>query len=120
MDFSFAPAAILHWKKMKKKKKKKMLENLSKRALSSTGAPIVVTLQPMGPESTYTYCYSCNNKIHTTTSINYKSIAWLSSLLMCVVGCFFGCCLIPFCIDSCSNIKHKCPECDAFLGLYKP
>lgn len=33
--------------------------------------------------------------------------------------CFCGPCLIPFCLDECMNIKHTCPECNAYLGLYR-
>ncbi|XP_025198905.1 lipopolysaccharide-induced tumor necrosis factor-alpha factor homolog [Melanaphis sacchari] len=78
------------------------------------------TPKPMGPKSTFIYCSSCNKKNHTVVLKKHKAIAWLSCLLLCLGGCICGCCLIPFHMDSCSNIEHMCPECKAFLGQYRP
>ena len=41
------------------------------------------------------------------------------SLLVCVIGGFCGCCLIPFCIKDMRDIKHYCPECNALIGKNK-
>ncbi|KAM9305104.1 lipopolysaccharide-induced tumor necrosis factor-alpha factor [Gastrophryne carolinensis] len=57
----------------------------------------------------------------TTTRLVYSSgaLAWLSCGGLCLLGCGFGCCLIPFCIDSLKDVDHYCSNCQALLGTYK-
>lgn len=33
--------------------------------------------------------------------------------------CWFGCCLIPCCIDECMDVHHTCPNCKAYLGRHR-
>ncbi|XP_073503824.1 lipopolysaccharide-induced tumor necrosis factor-alpha factor [Phyllobates terribilis] len=57
----------------------------------------------------------------TTTRLVHTSgaLAWLSCGGLCLLGCGFGCCLIPFCIDSLKDVDHYCSSCQALLGSYK-
>lgn len=79
---------------------------------------LITTVVPVGPHSTRMVCSNCRKEI--TTNINKKpsSMAYISSLLCCVFGCFWGPCLIPFCMDQCLNVEHKCPKCEVYLGQY--
>ncbi len=44
-------------------------------------------------------CPFCHQPIVTRTEKELGLAVWLSSALICVFGCFCGCCLIPFCMD---------------------
>uniref|UniRef100_A0A668AUM6 LITAF domain-containing protein n=1 Tax=Myripristis murdjan TaxID=586833 RepID=A0A668AUM6_9TELE len=34
-------------------------------------------------------------------------------------SCAAGCCLIPFCMDNCKNITHRCPKCRSTIHTIK-
>ncbi|XP_015363592.1 PREDICTED: lipopolysaccharide-induced tumor necrosis factor-alpha factor homolog [Diuraphis noxia] len=78
------------------------------------------SVAPLGPSSTQTICTSCGKTIFTSTSRKAKPAAWWSCILLFIVGCSFGCCLIPCCMDSCNVVNHKCPNCNSYLGQYRP
>ncbi|KAF7271583.1 LITAF domain-containing protein-like [Rhynchophorus ferrugineus] len=81
---------------------------------------ILTTIVPVvGPNPTHMVCPHCGAEIDTSTKSEPSTKAYIASLILCVIGCFWGCCLIPCCMDSCRNVKHKCPNCDSYLGTYK-
>ncbi|CAL8139178.1 unnamed protein product [Orchesella dallaii] len=65
-------------------------------------------------------CPNCNHVIQSKTTKSPGLIAWISAGALCLFGCWFGCCLIPFCVDSCMDVEHRCPNCDAHLGTQRP
>ncbi|KAF7987656.1 hypothetical protein HCN44_003519 [Aphidius gifuensis] len=76
-------------------------------------APMVT---PLDKESTRMICPHCRVTIETTVEKNPSTMAWISSLILCLTVGYCGCCLIPFCMDDCHDVKHTCPSCGAFLG----
>ncbi|XP_029432973.1 lipopolysaccharide-induced tumor necrosis factor-alpha factor [Rhinatrema bivittatum] len=64
-------------------------------------------------------CPSCREMIVTRLSYNAGALTWLSCGGLCILGCAFGCCLIPFCVDALQDVDHYCPKCNALLGTYK-
>uniref|UniRef100_T1H3H3 LITAF domain-containing protein n=1 Tax=Megaselia scalaris TaxID=36166 RepID=T1H3H3_MEGSC len=66
-----------------------------------------------------TICPSCNAEIETSTRTEPGMIAYLSGLVIALLGCWFGCCLIPCCIDECMDVHHTCPNCRAYLGRHR-
>jgi lipopolysaccharide-induced tumor necrosis factor-alpha factor len=104
-----------------------------------TGAPMQTTViitqsTTMGPRPAALTCPKCQAQIITETTHNPGLMAWLIAGVLCFFGyvsldecepiccvCSFGCgcCLIPFCIDDCQDVEHRCPNCKSFLGQYK-
>ncbi len=44
-------------------------------------------------------CPHCHQPVVTRAEKDVGVAVWLSALVLCIFGCFCGCCLIPFCID---------------------
>jgi hypothetical protein len=83
------------------------------------GPTIVTTIIPVGPRSTHMVCPHCHAEILTATKTTPGLIAYISGTLIAVLGCFWGCCLIPCCFDECMDVHHTCPNCKAFLGRFR-
>ncbi|XP_040150925.1 LITAF domain-containing protein isoform X1 [Anopheles arabiensis] len=84
-----------------------------------TGAQIVTTVVPIGPQSTHMICPSCHAEVNTKTTTSPGMIAYVSGFLIALFGCWLGCCLIPCCIDECMDVHHTCPHCKAYLGRHR-
>jgi len=65
-------------------------------------------------------CANCRSTVITRVEHSNGLLAWLLCLLLCLFGCWLGCCLIPFCISDLQNAQHYCPNCNAFIGEYRP
>ncbi|UJR22428.1 hypothetical protein I4U23_025488 [Adineta vaga] len=65
-------------------------------------------------------CPNCHSLIITRVEQSSGLLAWLLCLFLVIFGCWLGCCLIPFCISDLQNIQHYCPNCNAFIGEYRP
>ncbi|XP_034987661.1 lipopolysaccharide-induced tumor necrosis factor-alpha factor [Zootoca vivipara] len=64
-------------------------------------------------------CPACQKTILTRLSHNSGALTWLACGGLFLVGCVFGCCLIPFCVDSLQDVDHYCPSCNALVGTYR-
>ncbi|CAH3161780.1 unnamed protein product [Porites lobata] len=64
-------------------------------------------------------CPHCQTHIITCTTYQDGILAWLAAGALCLLGCWLGCCLIPFCLDGCKDVIHSCPNCHARLGSYR-
>uniref|UniRef100_A0A336KRY7 CSON002283 protein n=1 Tax=Culicoides sonorensis TaxID=179676 RepID=A0A336KRY7_CULSO len=79
---------------------------------------IVTHVVTIGPHSTHMICPSCHGDINSKVRSSPGLIAWVSGFLIALFGCWFGCCLIPCCIDECMDVHHYCPNCNAYLGRH--
>ncbi|PNW80629.1 hypothetical protein CHLRE_07g325650v5 [Chlamydomonas reinhardtii] len=89
---------------------------------------MVAVTAPAGPVSLPSYwppypievtCPGCREKVQSVAIRAPGLGTWLIAGGICLVGCGFGCCLIPFCVDSCKDCTHSCPKCNRFLGQHK-
>ncbi|KAL8175270.1 UNVERIFIED_CONTAM: hypothetical protein K2H54_017641 [Gekko kuhli] len=92
-----------------------------------TTAPPPVAVQAVYIQNPLTFhdrpvqmcCPSCSKVIVTRLSHSAGALTWLSAGSLCILGCWIGCCLIPFCVDSLLDVDHYCPSCNTLLGTYK-
>jgi len=61
-------------------------------------------------------CPMCHAQVITRISKQPGTLAWLSCGGLALIGCWFGCCLIPFCIDGCLDTEHWCPNCNRLIA----
>ncbi|KAJ8726880.1 hypothetical protein PYW08_015277 [Mythimna loreyi] len=71
----------------------------------------------LGPEPCSMTCPSCGASIVTTLRAEPTTKTHLMALCLCCICIFLTC--IPYCVDSCQNADHLCPNCNAYLGTYK-
>ncbi|XP_054153622.1 LITAF domain-containing protein-like [Oppia nitens] len=80
---------------------------------------VVVDTGKFGPYPKAMQCYHCGQQVMTTVTKKAGTITWALCSLLCIVGCFCGCCLIPFCASPTQDMMHRCPNCQKFLGAYE-
>ncbi|CAH8575370.1 unnamed protein product [Schistosoma turkestanicum] len=103
-------------------------EGFPKPSLTHTPEPVVVE-QPCpkvsdvtfipGPDPAKIRCPFCGEEITTRTVYKPGLLTWVGCFGIFFVGGILGCCLIPFCCDSCKDADHYCPVCNHYLGLYR-
>ncbi|XP_067317477.1 lipopolysaccharide-induced tumor necrosis factor-alpha factor homolog isoform X1 [Anolis sagrei] len=64
-------------------------------------------------------CPSCRQLIITRIEHKAGTLSWISCGTLFLLGCWVGCCLVPFCVDAFLDVDHFCPNCQALLGCYK-
>ncbi|CAG9324977.1 unnamed protein product [Blepharisma stoltei] len=74
----------------------------------------------LGLTSQNIYCPTCGK--NTWTRIEKKNgwFTYLSCTYLCLIGCFCGCCLIPFCVKRCKDSHHYCCNCNTRLAVVAP
>ncbi|XP_071164017.1 LITAF domain-containing protein-like [Mytilus edulis] len=82
-----------------------------------TGQPTVL-IQQFREAPVRTQCPSCRADILTSTHYETGTMTWVVAGVLCFVGLWIGCCLIPFCIDGCKDVVHTCPSCRHSIGRF--
>ncbi|XP_052105361.1 LITAF domain-containing protein-like [Mytilus californianus] len=82
-----------------------------------TGQPTVL-IQQFREAPVRTHCQSCGADILTSTHYETGTMTWVVAGVMCIIGLWIGCCLIPFILDACKDVIHTCPSCHKMVGRY--
>lgn len=78
---------------------------------------VIVTSQ-VGPDPSMVCCPSCRQTVVSRMEYESSTRTHVAAGLLCLVGCWLCCCL-PYCMDSCRNGNHYCPNCGSYLGTYR-
>ncbi|XP_053962590.1 lipopolysaccharide-induced tumor necrosis factor-alpha factor-like isoform X3 [Anastrepha ludens] len=80
-----------------------------------TSHPMLV---PVSSEPTRIVCPSCHAQVLTTVKHQVTTRTHVWALILCLICCW-PCVCVPYCMNSCQNANHYCPNCNAFIGSYR-
>ncbi|XP_039631135.1 cell death-inducing p53-target protein 1 homolog [Polypterus senegalus] len=73
----------------------------------------------LGDKPCLAKCQYCRKQAVTNVTYTTGGFAWLICVLLFLFGGSLGCCLIPFCVNSCKDAHHQCSQCSAEIYVHK-
>ena len=72
-------------------------------------------LQSLGPSPAPVDCPACRGRFMTMIDYHVGGTTWAWAAAVC---CFTGCGCIPFFINGCKNVQHRCGGCGTVLATF--
>ncbi|KAK7168131.1 hypothetical protein R3I94_002244 [Phoxinus phoxinus] len=80
---------------------------------------VILDVKQLPRHSSKTQCPFCRQYVTTEVMTKAGSLTYLVCLISMVFCCVAGCCLIPFFVDNCKDVIHKCPKCRSNINTCK-
>lgn len=80
---------------------------------------VILDVEQLPRQSAQTQCPFCHQFITTDVTTKAGSAAYIACLISILFCCIAGCCVIPFCMDGCKDVVHKCPKCRSYIKTCK-
>uniref|UniRef100_A0A671SCT2 LITAF domain-containing protein n=1 Tax=Sinocyclocheilus anshuiensis TaxID=1608454 RepID=A0A671SCT2_9TELE len=80
---------------------------------------VILDVEQLPRHSARTQCPFCRQYITTDVTTKAGSAAYIVCLISILFCCIAGCCVIPFCMDRCKDVVHKCPKCRSHIKTCK-
>uniref|UniRef100_UPI0037E81B98 cell death-inducing p53-target protein 1 homolog n=1 Tax=Semicossyphus pulcher TaxID=241346 RepID=UPI0037E81B98 len=87
-------------------------------AAPTTTVTHLVVSAPLHDVPGQTMCPHCQQTVITQTNHTAGLMTWAICAALTFFGCFL-CCCIPFCLDSCQDVEHRCSNCHKLIYIYK-
>lgn len=87
--------------------------------MSTRVDPVFTPIPLLTIESSMIKCPHCGKDGPTIIDHKTGVITYLSCITIAALGFLFGCCLIPFCVNSLKDVVHKCSSCRQVVATYE-
>lgn len=84
-----------------------------------SGVQTIITTGTVLDRPILVKCPFCKTTVTTEIKPVSGCLSWLCCMGLTMIGCVYGCCLIPFCSTRLRDVEHFCPKCHNTVALYK-